>query len=117
MSVDIQPQPAAPLQSALPAPQPSKGMPPDLLYSLIKDVLDGPYTPSQKRKLIDEIRKSSGIDRWSSRTAIWVLGFIAPFSIASLVFFNPTSPVLTGIVAIGSTAVGGLAGLLAPTKD
>ncbi|MDC6293787.1 hypothetical protein ACQZ32_07080 [Ralstonia pseudosolanacearum] len=117
MSVDIQPQPAVPPQSAVLVPQPSKGMPPELLYQLMKDVLDGPYTPNQKKELIDEIRKSSGMDRWSSRTAIWMLGLIVPCSLISLIVLNAANKDITGVVAIGSTAVGGLAGLLAPTKD
>ncbi|MHA6829617.1 hypothetical protein [Ralstonia pseudosolanacearum] len=117
MSVEIQPQPAALPQSTALAPQPGKGMPPELLYHLMKDVLDGPYTPNQKKELIDEIRKSSGMDRWSSRTAIWMLGLIVPFSLISIIVLNATGKDITGVVAIGSTAVGGLAGLLAPTKD
>ena len=91
------------------------------LYDLIKIVLeDTQLKPEDKLKLIDELRKNNPgtSDRWTYRYAILILGGVVLLTIAVLWHLTklPAANIPDGIVAIGSAAVGGLAGLLSPGK-
>lgn len=97
--------------------QPPRGS----LYELIKIVLEDPQLNSEdKLKLIDELRKNNpgASDRWTYRYAILILGAVVLLTMVSLLYLStlPNIQVPEGMVAIGSAAVGGLAGLLAPGK-
>jgi hypothetical protein len=72
----------------------------------------------QKTTLLDELRKNDAgaADRWAYRYAIWILGGTGILAIAGLVFLSWYGGTISdGLIAIGSAAVGGLAGLLAPS--
>jgi len=91
------------------------------LYDLIKIVLeDAQLKPEDKLKLIDELRKNNPgtNDRWTYRYAILILGSVVLLTIAALWYLTklPAAHIPDGLVAIGSAAVGGLAGLLSPGK-
>ena len=93
---------------------------PATLYDLIRIVLVDPELQcEQKKKLIDELRKANpSTDRWTFRWAIWILGIVVILSVIALWALQGNgydSP--DGLVAIGSGAVGGLAGLLASGRD
>ncbi|MBC9249587.1 hypothetical protein A9179_04785 [Pseudomonas alcaligenes] len=88
-------------------------------YGLIEFVLrDSSLSPEQKVMLIDEVRKSTpASDRWTSRYAIYSLVAIALLSMVGIIWLGLADKwVPDGLVAIGSAAVGGLAGLLVPRK-
>ncbi|MGE9763380.1 hypothetical protein [Pseudomonas sp. PDM20] len=89
------------------------------LYNLIKVVLlDSSLSAEEKRVLIDEVRKSTpASDRWTYRYAIYGLLLIVLVAVVgSLVLSAKAVEVPESVVAIGATAVGGLAGLLSPTR-
>jgi hypothetical protein len=76
------------------------------------------YTYKQKRSLLRELRRNNaGIgDRATYRVAIYALAVSAGVAVLAIPIlagvFQVTPP--EGLIAIGSAAVGGLAGLLAP---
>jgi hypothetical protein len=83
------------------------------LYSLMEKVLtDSTLTNEQKVALIDELRKNNPVafDRWAPRVAIWILGIAVITTIICITLLNGKSN--EGLIAIGSAAVGGLAGLI-----
>ncbi|GAC1030910.1 hypothetical protein thsps21_17370 [Pseudomonas sp. No.21] len=89
------------------------------LYDLLKVVVtDVSLSTDEKKILIDELRKSTpASDRWTFRWAIWILGVAVLLTILALwnlSFVNMDIP--DGLVAIGSAAAGGLAGLLTPSR-
>lgn len=92
-------------------------------FDLMKQVLeDTNLKPEEKRKLLDELRKNNPTDsdRWTYRSAIWLLGAIVCGSILSIYFLsiNNSQNINTeGLIAIGSAAVGGLAGLLNSARN
>lgn len=88
------------------------------LYELIKLVLlDQNMKPEEKKILIDELRKNNSAtsDRWTFRWAIYFLGSTV---ILSLIFVYCLAyhgcDIPEGLIAIGSTVAGGIAGLLSP---
>ncbi|MDZ4263134.1 MAG: hypothetical protein U1B30_12495 [Pseudomonadota bacterium] len=88
-------------------------------YDLLRlVVVDKDLDYSQKKVLIDEIRKASpASDRWTFRWAIWILGIVVVIAIGTIGGLAAHSlPVPEGLVAIGSGAAGGIAGLLTPSK-
>lgn len=88
-------------------------------YGLLKAVvLDTSLSPDQKKSLIDELRKSTpASDRWTFRWAIWILGLVVVLTIVALRSLSTgQSEIPDGLVAIGSAAAGGLAGLLTPGR-
>ena len=92
---------------------------PTEFYGLLKAVVTDPsLTPEQKKSLIDELRKSSPTsDRWTFRWAIWILGLVVLLTIISLWSLSAGKyDIPDGLVAIGSAAAGGLAGLLTPGR-
>ena len=92
---------------------------PTEFYGLLKAVVTDPsLTPEQKKSLIDELRKSSPTsDTWTFRWAIWILGLVVLLTIISLWSLSAgQSQIPDGLVAIGSAAAGGLAGLLTPGR-
>ncbi|MDD0841649.1 hypothetical protein [Pseudomonas sp. Gutcm_11s] len=92
---------------------------PSELYGLIKTVLTDPaLSPEQKVMLIDEVRKSTpASDRWTSRYAIYSLAAIVLIALIGVITLGMSDKYIPdGLIAIGSAAVGGLAGLLTPRK-
>ncbi|MBK7462654.1 MAG: hypothetical protein IPJ50_07925 [Betaproteobacteria bacterium] len=90
------------------------------LYDLLRDVLADPKLDyEQKQKLIDELRKASpASDRWTFRWAIWILGLVVILTIVALWALSADGHIVPeGLVAIGSGAAGGIAGLLTPGRD
>lgn len=96
---------------------------PCTVYDLMKQVLeDTNLKPEEKRKLLDELRKNNPTDsdRWTYRSAIWLLGAIVCGSILAIYYLSihQSSNINTeGLIAIGSAAVGGLAGLLNSARN
>lgn len=90
------------------------------LRQLMLCVLDDPkLTPDEKQELIDELRKASPPkhDRWPYRNTIWFLGAAVLLTILFLFLISSAeAEIPEALVAIGSAAVGALAGLLAPTS-
>jgi hypothetical protein len=86
----------------------------DLILEVLKNES---FSPDQKIALIDEIRKNSpaGADRWTYRYAIWILGgaVLLALGCTTGMAVYKVSPIPDGVLAIGSAAIGGLAGLLA----
>jgi hypothetical protein len=116
-SEDNSEQHTVPINSVRPAKSDGKPMPPELLYQLMKAVIDdSKATSKEKMKLLDELRRNNGLDRWSSRSAIWLLGAIVPIALICVVYLSRLDIDSTGVMAIGTTAVGAIAGLLS-SKD
>lgn len=88
-------------------------------YELIRIVLTDPKLEwEQKKVLIDELRKGNVSDRWTFRWAIWILGAAVLLTIAALWGLSSGKyDIPDGLVAIGSAAAGGLAGLLTPGRS
>lgn len=83
------------------------------LYPLMDKVLsDTTLNSKEKIKLIDELRKNNPVanDRWAPRIAIYILGATVFATIFCITFSEKTSN--EGLIAIGSAAVGGIAGLV-----
>jgi hypothetical protein len=73
-----------------------------------------------KRILLVELRKNNAnsADRWTYRYAIWILGGAVILTIAALwvlTYHGNVDKIPEGLVALGSAAAGGLAGLLTPS--
>lgn len=86
------------------------------LYELMDKVLsDTNLTTDEKIKIIDELRKNNpaSADRWSPRVAIWILGASILTTIVCITILGEGTN--EGLLAIGSAAVGGLAGLISQT--
>jgi hypothetical protein len=86
------------------------------LYELMEKVLaDAKLTSEEKVKLIDELRKNNpaASDRWAPRVAIWILGIAVIATIICITILGKDTN--DGLIAIGSAAVGGLAGLISQT--
>nr|WP_315257779.1 hypothetical protein [uncultured Flavobacterium sp.] len=89
----------------------------ELLYPLMEKVLsDTNLSCKEKLKLIDELRKNNPVanDRWAPRIAIYILGAIVIATILSITFTGKPSE---GLIAIGSAAVGGIAGLISQVQQ
>lgn len=92
------------------------------LNDLIQLVLEAPSVQSkgldaeQKKTLIDELRKTSPAfnDRWLYRYVVWFLGAAAILTVAAIAVLSALEVKMgipQGLVALGSAAIGGLAGL------
>jgi hypothetical protein len=91
------------------------------LYELMRLVLINPDIDTQdKKQLIDELRKNNPAmdDRWTYRYATWFLGGVVLLSVIALWSLGNSgkSEISQGLVALGSAALGGLAGLIAPNR-
>jgi hypothetical protein len=89
-------------------------------HDLIKIILSNPNsTPEQQNALIDKIGKTTVSDRWTFRWAIWILGLAMLLTIAALwaLCYADKKDIPQGLIAIGSGAAGGLAGLLTPGRN
>ena len=91
------------------------------LFDLIRIVLqDGALSAKEKKNLINELRKNNPgtNDRWTYRYAILALVFAVILTIVAISFLAllPKTEIPSGLVSIGSAAVGGLAGLLSPGR-
>ncbi|MCY1074290.1 hypothetical protein [Archangium lansingense] len=89
------------------------------MTDLLKTILTDPgLTPEQKKSLVDEVRKNSPAlsDRWLYRWVIWFLGVTVVLAVICLALLAGLGKEIPqGLVALGSAAAGGLAGLLAPS--
>lgn len=91
-------------------------------FDLLKAVVtDQGLTGEQKQVLLSQLKGSSPTsDRLTYRLATWILGFIALITIIAIWHLtsqpNPVK-VPDGLIAIASGAVGGLAGLLSPSRS
>jgi hypothetical protein len=72
----------------------------------------------QKKILLNEVRKlkSPDEDRWVYRTVVWVLGAVALGTVAYPFYTNGSTEIPSGLLAIGSGAMGALAGYLTPNN-
>jgi hypothetical protein len=131
----VQTAAAPPIDVAPPTNQPVQAKPSDAadikqdspvgattFYDLLRLViLDATLDAKQKADLLNELRKSGGADRWTFRSAIWILGTVVLLSIGALwvltYYGKAKDNNLQGLIAIGSGAVGGLAGLLTPGRE
>ncbi|MFA7239117.1 MAG: hypothetical protein WC091_03330 [Sulfuricellaceae bacterium] len=104
-------------QSDTPADMVSK--PASNYFELVELVLkDTKLEWEQKKLLIGELRKGNVTDRWTFRWAIWILGASVLLTIGALwALSNGKYDIPDGLVAIGSAAAGGLAGLLTPGRS
>ena len=90
---------------------------------LILAVLQGQHDPAEQIKLINEIRKARPplADRWLYRWVVWFLGLAVIVTISyGMWLLGPgkVTEIPSGLVAIGSAAVGALAGLIsAPSSS
>lgn len=93
--------------------------PPTNYFELVKMVLADPKLEfEQKKVLIDELRKGNVSDRWTFRWAIWILGAAVLLTICAIwALSSGMYDIPDGLVAIGSAAAGGLAGLLTPGRN
>lgn len=86
-------------------------------FDLLKAVVVDPkMTGSEKEQLLMKLKGMSPTsDRWTFRWAIWILGFVSILTVVAiwcLAMHNQGEDVPAGLVAIGSSAAGALAGLL-----
>ena len=78
--------------------------------------------PNDKIRIINEIRKARPPlqDRWLFRTVVWFLGLAALTTVVmGFILWDTTKgspPLPNGLIALGSAALGALAGLLAPSS-
>jgi hypothetical protein len=87
---------------------------------LIKSVLELEITSKEKKRLIDEIRKNSPAlnDRRLYRWVVWFLGAKAVLSVVGfVVILSLDDEIPEGLVALGSAAVGGLAGMFTSSSQ
>ena len=83
-------------------------------------ITDNEISADRKIALINEIRKAKPPiqDRWLFRSVVWILG--AAVLIATFYGFadlQQGQDVPDGLIALASTAVGALAGLIAPSSS
>lgn len=88
---------------------------------LIKEVISGNYSIEEKTQLIDEIRKARPplADRWLYRWVIWFLGAAVMITLLLgywVITSDKPTEIPSGILALGSAAVGALAGLISPSQ-
>lgn len=121
------PFPHAELPATLSAPVPTgavsstETLQATTLTDLMKLVLTNPaLAPKEKKMLLNELRKNNAnsADRWTYRSAIWILGGAVLLSIVALWVLSGTPrDIPDGLIALGSSSAGGLAGLLAPGRS
>jgi len=93
----------------------------DTLQELIQQVTNDPsLPPDQKIKLLSNLQKLSSplqSDRWIFRLVVAFLGLAVLLTIIGgfILNFKTAATIPEGLIALGSAAVGALAGLLAPS--
>ncbi len=92
------------------------------IQSMVSEIAtDTTFTPEQKAKLVTSlgtIATPLQTDPWIYRLVVGFLGITLILTVIggfTLVLTGQTQPVPEGLIAIGSAAVGALAGLLAPS--
>ncbi len=91
------------------------------LEELIQQVTNDTSLPSeQKIKLLSNLQKLSSplqTDRWIFRLVVAFLGLAVLLTIIGgfIIVFKTAATIPEGLIALGSVAVGALAGLLAPS--
>lgn len=86
------------------------------IADLFRDIIENDkLNILQKKILLNEVRKlkSPDEDRWVYRMAVFVLGAVAIGTVA-YPFFISGSEIPSGLLALGSAAMGALAGYLTP---
>lgn len=89
-------------------------------FSLVKTVIaDTNLKFEEKKSLIDELRKSAPVsDRWTFRSAIWILGSVSFLSVIAIFILSMNKiEINAGLVSLASMALGGIAGLLTPARS
>jgi hypothetical protein len=90
-------------------------------FDLLKAVVaDQNVKGDEKKQLLLQLKGMSPTsDRLTYRSAIWILGLIAVITIIAIWNIAKGSPdkIPEGLIAIASGAVGGLAGLLSPSRS
>jgi hypothetical protein len=108
-------------QSATTAPALTPSAQPSLHELLRLVIVDPDLNPAQKKDLLDELRKSGGADRWTFRSAIWILGAVVLVTVVAVSVVTWALPdagkIPDGLIAIGSGAAGGVGGLLTPGRE
>jgi hypothetical protein len=93
--------------------------PPEVgLNDLIKIVLGSELSREDQVAIINELRKTAPAfsDRWLYRYVVWLLGSAAILTAGGLIALGAAgSDIPQGLVALGSGAIGGLAGLFTTT--
>lgn len=93
----------------------------DTLQELIQQVTNDASLPADhKVKLLGNLQKLSSplqSDRWIFRLVVAFLGLAVLFTIIGgfILSFKTAATIPEGLIALGSAAVGALAGLLAPS--
>lgn len=93
----------------------------DTLQEFIQEVTHDPsLPPDQKVKLLGNLQKLASplqSDRWIFRLVVAFLGLAVLLTIVGgfILSFKTAATIPEGLIALGSAAVGALAGLLAPS--
>ena len=94
----------------------------DLIMRVLESQYDSDTDKDTAKKvaLISEIRKARPplADRWLYRNVVWILGLTVFMTLGVGIWIisdQKPSEIPSGLVAIGSAAVGALAGLISPT--
>ena len=105
--------------SAAAPPTPSAQLSFNELLRLV--ITDPKLSCVEKQELLNELRKSGGADRWTFRSAIWILGAVVLITVVAVSLLTwslpDTAKIPDGLIAIGSGAAGALAGLLTPGRE
>ncbi|BAO87901.1 hypothetical protein [Caballeronia cordobensis] len=104
------------LLSAIGALPRSTALGQDALYTLAALVIINETDAARRKASLDMLRKLGG-DRWTFRSAIWGLVALALLSVIFMFVLgltNNANQYTTGILAIATACVAGLAGLLTP---
>jgi hypothetical protein len=87
------------------------------ISELFRDIIENEkLNILQKKILLNEVRKlkSPDEDRWVYRMAVFVLGAVAIGTALYPYFVDCTKDIPSGLLALGSAAMGALAGYLTP---
>jgi hypothetical protein len=89
------------------------------LMELVKQTLDSKHTIKEKQKLLNELRKLGAPEenRWHFRYVIWTLALVAisiPIVVLWSIGKSANVDVPSGLLSLGSAAVGALAAFLTP---
>lgn len=109
------------LVQALKELPPSSAISRDHVFTLCALAMTTGTTEAERVALLNQVRKMSGVDRWTFRVSIGLLGAITLVALGSLLWFGLDKggngkEFSQGIIAIGSAAAGGLAGILVPRQ-
>jgi hypothetical protein len=109
------------LHQALKQLPPSSTISRDHVFTLCALAMQTGTTEAERVALLDQVQKMSGVDWWTFRVSIGLLGAITLVALGTLLWFGLDKEghgkdFSQGIIAIGSAAAGGLAGILVPRQ-